>query len=87
MKRLGPGIDPGLSLAFIGSASVHIAGSVGELGSEALSITRLEGSRWRGGLAMELDGQFGGDELGTQRQETRKNGLPSRMANQRRLAR
>jgi hypothetical protein len=31
---------------------------VGRLRSEALSITRLEGSRWRGGRAMELDAEF-----------------------------
>ena len=38
-----------LSLAFIGSASVREVDTQLDADAEALSITRLEGSRWRGG--------------------------------------
>ena len=37
------------SLAFIGSASAHVDRVSAHGDAEALSITRLEGSRWRGG--------------------------------------
>ena len=37
------------SLAFIGSAEVQEGGEAGSCATEALSIRRLEGSRWRGG--------------------------------------
>jgi hypothetical protein len=42
------------SLAFIGSASAQNERAGDSIDAEALSITRLEGSRWRGGRAMEL---------------------------------
>jgi hypothetical protein len=42
-------IGPHWSLAFIGSASARDDQVGGDAGAEALSITRLEGSRWRGG--------------------------------------
>ena len=42
--------SPDKSLAFIGSGSAHEARtSTSDAGAETLSITRLEGSRWRGG--------------------------------------
>jgi hypothetical protein len=51
-------LTPAWSLAFIGSASARKVGKCGEVDAEALSITRLEGSRWRGGPSMELLGCF-----------------------------
>ena len=42
-------ITRGKSLAFIGSASAQEVDEHPEADAEALSITRLEGSRWRGG--------------------------------------
>ncbi len=38
-----------LLLAFIGSAEAQEGGEAGDFSTEALSIWRLEGSRWRGG--------------------------------------
>src|SRR5215213_3400114 len=43
------GITPPLSLAFIGGVSALDAGTAADADAETPSITRLEGSRWRGG--------------------------------------
>ena len=42
-------IGPSMSLALIGSASAKVAGEQEKARAEALSIRRLEGSRWQGG--------------------------------------
>jgi hypothetical protein len=42
-------ITPPWSLALIGSASARVVGERKRTRAEALSIRRLEGSRWQGG--------------------------------------
>src|SRR5881296_328158 len=48
-----PAVANEKSLAFIGSDSARDDRVGSDADAEALSITRLEGSRWRGGRAME----------------------------------
>jgi len=56
MRDARSGIPNRKSLALIGSASTQSAECGPDVEAEALSITRLEGSRWRGGRLWSWNG-------------------------------